>query len=325
MASEFVKVGVIGVGYLGRFHALNYIQIPGVRLVGVYDQNYQRAVEVAKEANCQPYADFHALLDEVEAVSLAVPTDRHGPLGIEILERGIHCLIEKPITDTIEEADALIRTAKANGAILQVGHVERFNPAMRVLSGLDLQPRFIEAHRLAPFNPRGTEVSVILDLMIHDIDIVLHFIPFPVVDIRANGVAVVSDSVDIASARLEFENGSVAHLTASRISQKKMRRMRLFQKDTYIGIDFLEKYTEIYTLSSVSQEKDMVLLDEIGIGSQKKYVLYKRPKVPETGGLYAELEAFVQTIRGENPPAVTGEEARAALSVAMQILNHMET
>lgn len=324
MDSDVVKVGVVGVGYLGRFHALNYAQMPQVQLVGVYDQNRERAMEVAKEANCQPYFELHALLDEVDAVSLAVPTDHHGPLGKQILERGIHCLIEKPIAETIEQADHLIHTAKANGAILHVGHVERFNPAMRVLSDVNIDPKFIEAHRLAPFNPRGTEVSVILDLMIHDIDIVLHFIRSPVVDIRANGVAVVSDSVDIASARLEFANGSVAHLTASRISQKKMRRMRLFQKDTYIGIDFLDKYTEIFRLSSVPQEKDMVFLEEIGTGSQKKYVLYKRPKVPETGGLYAELEAFVKTIRGENSPAVTGEEAREALAVAMQILHCME-
>lgn len=325
MGEDLVKVGVVGVGYLGRFHALNYTQIPKVQLVGVYDQNQERAIQIAKQANCQPFFDLHALLDQVDAVSLAVPTDRHGPLGIEILKRGIHCLIEKPIADTLEQADQLIQTAKAHQAILQVGHVERFNPAMRVLSGFDLDPKFIEAHRLAPFNPRGTEVSVILDLMIHDIDIALHFIRAPVVDIRANGVAVVSDSVDIASARLEFKNGSVAHLTASRISQKKMRRMRLFQKDTYIGIDFLEKYSEIYSLSSVPQEKDMVVLEELGIGPQKKYVLYKRPKVPETGGLYAELEAFVQTVRGENPAAVTGEEAREALAVAVQILNSMES
>lgn len=324
MAAEVIKVGVVGVGYLGRFHALNYTQMPGVRLVGVYDQNRERAIEVAQEVNSQPFFDLHTLLDQVDAVSLAVPTDRHGPLGIEILKRGIHCLIEKPIADTLEQADQLIQTAKAHGAILHVGHVERFNPTMRVLFPFDLQPKFIEAHRLAPFNPRGTEVSVILDLMIHDIDIALHFIRSPIVDIRANGVAVVSDSVDIASARLEFENRSVAHLTASRISQKKMRRMRLFQKDTYIGIDFLEKYTEMYRLSSVPQEKDMVLLEEIGIGTQKKYVLYKRPKVPDTGGLYAELEAFVQKIQGGNPPAVTGEEAREALAVAIEILNRIE-
>jgi predicted dehydrogenase len=317
-----VKIGVIGVGHLGRFHALNYAQMPQVELIGVTDLNSAKAEQVAQEAHCKVYDSPSELLRYVQAVSVAVPTNRHHATGLEVLNRGVHCLIEKPIAKSLEEADNLIRLAREKGAILHVGHVERFNPALQALQGVALQPRFIEAHRLAPFNPRGTEVSVILDLMIHDIDIALYLVGSPVHRVDANGVAVVSGSADIANARIQFNNGCVANLTASRISQKKMRKMRFFQKDAYISVDFLEKVSEIYALESDQTESDMAL--ELGVGEKKKRVVYKRLDVPEKGGLRAELEAFAQTIQGQHPPAVTGEAGREALAVAINILSRME-
>jgi predicted dehydrogenase len=318
-----IKVGVIGAGHLGRFHALNYAQMPEAELVGVTDLDFGKAEQVAREAHCRAYGSPAELLGDVQAVSVAVPTDRHHAVGLDVLKRGMHCLIEKPIAKTLEEADDLIRMAQDKGAVLHVGHVERFNPALQALRGIDLHPRFIEAHRLAPFNPRGTEVSVILDLMIHDIDIALSLVGSPVRRVDANGVSVVSDTVDIANARLQFANGCVANLTASRISQKKMRKMRFFQRDAYISVDFLDKVSEIYALESALTEADMAM--EIGAGDKKKRVAYKRLDVPDKGGLRVELEAFVRTVQGQSPPAVTGRAGREALSIAMDILNRMAT
>jgi predicted dehydrogenase len=319
---EKVRVGVVGIGHLGRYHALNYAQIPLVDLVGVIDLDREKAGSIASESGCEPYENLEFLLERVEAVSIAVPTDQHFEVGRRILDRGIHCLIEKPIARNLEEADGLIRISKDKGLVLQVGHVERFNPAMRALEGVETQPRFIESHRLAPFDPRGTEVAVVLDLMIHDIDIILNLVKKPIDRVDASGVAVVSDSIDIANARIRFENGCVANLTASRISQRKMRKMRLFQKETYIAVDFLRKITEIYRLEREETEPETIV-GEIGVGERKKQVVYHRPEVPEGEGLRKELEAFVQTIRGGCPSAVSGEEGRAALSVAMQILEKM--
>jgi predicted dehydrogenase len=314
---------VIGVGHLGRFHALNYAQIPSVELSGVVDADLRRAESVAAECRCRAFADSDTLLSAVDAVSVAVPTDRHFDVCRRVLEKGVHCLVEKPITGTVEEADALVGLARAKNLVLHVGHVERFNPAVLALGFFPLAPRFIEAHRLAPFNPRGTEVAVILDLMIHDIDLVLHFTGSPVESVDASGVTVVSDSIDIANARIRFRNGSVANLTASRISQKKMRKMRLFQKDAYVAVDFLEKNAEIYQLEKNGTDADMVL-GEIGVGENKRHVVYRRPEIPDVNGLKVELETFVQSIRGEKAAGVTGTDGRNALAVAIDILGKME-
>lgn len=318
-----VKVGVIGVGHLGRYHALNYAQIPEADLVGLTDLDREKVDKVALESQCKVFKDMDSLLQNVDAVSIAVPTDRHFQVGQQVLNRGIHCLVEKPITKNVKHADDLIRVAHEKGLVLQVGHVERFNPAVRAIEGLEINPRFIESHRLAPFSPRGTEVSVVLDLMIHDIDIILNMVKYPVESLDASGVAVVSDSFDIANARIRFENGCVANLTASRISQKKMRKLRLFQKDTYITVDFLQKLSEIYQLEKKGAEAEIVL-GEIGVGEKKKRVIYWCPELPEGEGLRKELEVFIQTIKGEQTTAVSGEEGRNALSVAIQILKRME-
>lgn len=316
---ETVNIGIIGVGHLGRFHALNYIEIPEANLVGVFDVNIERAKQIARECRCRFFNNLNDLLKSVDAVSISVPTDQHFPVAKQALEQNIHCLIEKPITSTLDQADALIQLAEDHGLILQAGHIERYNPAMLAIQNITLQPQFIESHRLAPFNPRGTEVAVILDLMIHDIDIILHTVKQPVAKINASGVAVVSDSVDIANARIYFKNGCVANLTASRISQKKMRKMRLFQKNAYISIDFLEKISEIYSLEKQPQKKQHIL-GEIGIGGNKRYVIYKKPKTKKINSLKVELESFVHTLLGKDTEAVSGKEGRMALEIANQIL-----
>ena len=317
-----VLVGVVGAGHLGRFHALNYAQMPGAELVGVTDIDQEKAQRVAEETGSRAFASLDELLKNVEAVTLSVPTDQHFELGMRILDSGVHILVEKPVARDLIEADGLIDRSRGKGVVLQVGHVERFNPAFRALEGLELCPRFIESHRLAPFNPRGTEVSVILDLMIHDIDIALSLVKCPVDQIDASGVAVVSDTTDIANARLRFSNGSVANLTASRISHKKMRKMRLFQKETYVTIDFLDRRTEIYQLAEIDSDAGQVL-GEIGVGDRKRSIICRRPEIPEEMGLYKELEAFIDTIRGGHPPAVSAEEGRDALAVAMRILENL--
>jgi predicted dehydrogenase len=294
--------------------------MPDVDLMGVMDLDEERARTVAQECHCESYHLLDDLLERVDAVSIVVPTDRHHDVGLKVLQRGIHCLIEKPIATNMEEAKSLIQAAQEKDVVLHVGHVERFNPAFRALEGESLDPRFIESHRLALFNPRGTEVAVVLDLMIHDIDIVLSLVRSPIQSVDASGVAVVSDSIDIANVRLRFDNGCVANLTASRISQKKMRKMRLFQKDTYVSIDFLDKVSEIYLLDDGDTSADKIL-GEIGVGENKRRIVYRRPAMPPGESMEKELEAFVRTIGGAEVPAVSGEEGMAALSVAIQILD----
>lgn len=320
---DTIKTGVIGTGHLGRFHALNYARMPETELVGVYDIDQEKSAAVAAESQCASFKSMTELLSAVDAVSIAVPTDRHLAACREALNRGVHCLVEKPIAKDLEEADAMIALAKQKSLHLQVGQIERFNPAVRALEHFGLQPQFIESHRLAQFNPRGTEVSVVLDLMIHDIDMILHLVKSPVAAVDASGVAVVSNTVDIANVRLKFLNGTVANLTASRISQKQMRKMRLFQKDTYVTIDFLQKSAEVYRLQESGKRADMIL-GEIGVGENRKSIAYFRPEAPETLGLEVELDLFLRAIRGEQVPAVTGEEGRAALDVALQVLKQME-
>jgi predicted dehydrogenase len=318
-----IRVGVIGAGHLGRYHALNYVQIPDANLIGVVDLDPSRAELVAKESKSRVFQSLPDLLAEADAVSVAVPTDGHFETVRSVLDAGKHCLVEKPITRTVQEADQLIRLAEKKGVVLHVGQIERFNPALFVLDRDRLRPEFIEAHRLAPFNPRGTEVAVILDLMIHDIDVILSLVRSPVASVDASGVAVVSDSIDIANARIRFENGAVANLTASRISQKKMRKMRLFQKDAYISIDFDGKFSEIYQLDSGKGAADMIL-GEIGAGDRKKRIVYRKPEVQDANALKTELEAFLAAVRGEPSPGVTGREGRDALAVAQTILAKVE-
>ena len=243
-----MRIGVIGVGHLGSLHVKMFSDMPGVRLSGVYDTSAGAAERVAGQYGIAAAPTLDALLDGVDAVTVATSTNAHCAVALKALERGKHVFLEKPITETVAEADVLCRAAAGRGLLLQVGHIERFNPAILALEKYKIAPMFVESHRLAQFNPRGTDVGVVLDLMIHDIDLILTFVRSPVRAVEANGVAVVSDSVDIANARLQFENGCVANVTASRISQRKMRKMRLFQKSGYISIDFSEGIAEVFRL-----------------------------------------------------------------------------
>jgi predicted dehydrogenase len=321
-----LSVGVIGVGHLGSLHAKMYAQMQSARLIGVYDCNKARADKIAGEYGAKAFSTIDALLAEVEAVSIATPTQAHYEAALNALEHGIHCLIEKPITATIEQARALVDAAAAKAVKLQVGHIERFNPAILALEPYRLRPLFIESHRLAQFNPRGSDVAVVLDLMIHDIDLILSLVKSPVARIDANGVAVISDTPDIANARLQFENGCVANVTASRISQNKMRKMRLFQQDAYISLDFAQGLAEVFRLvdEDTPNTKPTMRLGKIDQGRHKRIIVYEQPEVKEVNALKYELEQFTESVRKDLEPPVTGRDGLQALEVAQEILHAIE-
>lgn len=304
-----LRVGVIGVGYLGRFHAQKWAALPGAELVGVADSDPARAAAVAAEVGCTPYTDSHDLLRQVEAVSVAVPTEHHHRVVRDCLEAGVHVLVEKPITQTVAEADALIALSADRGLTLQVGHLERFNPAWLALQPLITQPpRFIEAHRLAPFKPRGTDVSVVLDLMIHDLDLILSLVDSPVIEVRASGTPVLTDGIDIGNARLEFANGCVANLTASRVSAGTLRKMRLFFRDQYLAIDFGERRASRACRSD--DPASPIHLAELA--------------VPAADALQTEIEAFAAVVREGRAAPVTAEDGRRALALALEIAELMQ-
>lgn len=317
-----LKVGVIGVGHLGSLHAKMYGEIPSVEFVGVADEDRPRAVKIAQEYNVRAFASADELLASVRAVSVATPTSTHFEIARKAIEQGVHVFIEKPITTTTEEAAILIQLAKDRGIKVQVGHIERFNPALLAIDKYNIRPMFVESHRLAQFNPRGTDVAVVLDLMIHDIDIILSLVRSPVHRIEANGVAVVSESVDIANARIQFENGCVANVTASRISQRKMRKMRLFQRDAYISVDFSEGNAEVFRLvdeNDPSAEATM-MLGAITQGSKQRKIVYEQPEVKEVNALKYELEIFADAVQNGKEPVVTAEEGLNALRIANEIM-----
>ncbi|MBI1804767.1 MAG: Gfo/Idh/MocA family oxidoreductase [Ignavibacteriae bacterium] len=315
-------VGVIGVGHLGSLHAKMLAGISSVELVGVSDIDFSRTETVAKEVGVKAFESLDELLVHVKAVTIATPTSTHFAIASKVIEKRIHAFIEKPITSSVEEAEGLIRLARKHNVKIQVGHIERFNPALLALEQYELKPMFVESHRLAQFNPRGTDVAVVLDLMIHDIDIILSLVQSPVEKIDANGVAVISDTIDIANARLQFENGCVANVTASRISQKKMRKMRLFQRDAYISLDFSEGLAEIYRLTDGSGKagSSAMMLGHIDSGKVKKTIVYEQPEMKEVNALKYELELFVGAILHDTKPVVTAEEATLALRIAHDIM-----
>ena len=314
-----IQIGVIGVGHLGNFHVKRLKEISGISISGIYDNNPIRADEISNQYDVKSFSSLEKLLEISDAVSIVTPTPYHFEIANLALDKDCHLFIEKPITDNIEHAGLLLNKAEKLNKIIQVGHIERFNPAFTVLKNLHIQPLFIEAHRLAEFNPRGNDVPVILDLMIHDLDIILSLVKSEIKDIRANGVKVVSSTVDIANARLEFENGCVANLTASRISQKVMRKMRLFQEENYITIDFQNGILEEYKICAEAPEfgeTDQVIeLD----GREKKYVLYRKPEVPKHDALREELIHFANSIKNAQKPETDGESAAQALSIALKI------
>jgi predicted dehydrogenase len=314
-----LKVGVIGAGHLGKFHLNNWLEIEGVQLVGFCDTDESTAKSVSEKYNLAHYSDADKLMDACDAIDIVAPTSFHFALCETAIKKGKHVFVEKPLANTMDEARELVKLAREANIKFQVGHVERFNPAFLALQEYKLQPMFIEVHRLAQFNPRGTDVSVILDLMIHDIDIILSLVKSNVNYISANGVAVMSDTPDIANVRIEFDNGCVVNLTSSRISMKKMRKMRLFQKDAYIGIDFLEKKTEIIKLNTPGDKN--VFTFDIETNSGKKNIAVAYPSVPEVNAIKMELEAFKNAILNNADTPVTIVDGFRAMEVAHQILD----
>jgi predicted dehydrogenase len=322
-----LNVGVIGIGHLGSLHAKMYAQISSVNFVGVYDVDLHRAEKLAAEFGIKAFPTLDDLLSQVEAVSIATATQSHYDVAMQVIKRGVHLLIEKPITTTIDQAKALTERAEIKGLKLQVGHIERFNPAILALEPYNITPLFIESHRLAQFNPRGSDVAVVLDLMIHDIDLILSLVKSKVTRIDANGIAVISDTPDIANARLQFENGCVANVTASRISQNKMRKMRLFQRDAYISIDFAQGLSEVFRLvdEQTPNVKSTMMLGKIDQGQHKRIIVYEQPEVQEVNALKYELERFIESIQKNTETPVTGRDGLHALEVAQEILQKIES
>ena len=317
-----LKVGVFGVGHLGKFHLNNWKEIKKAELVGFYGPNDAIAQEVSEKYQLPRFLDPAQLIDACDLVDIVAPTPLHFNLCEKAIRKGKHVFVEKPLAHTMEEAKELVQLVKESNIKLQVGHVERFNPAYLALQSVPLNPMFIEVHRLAQFDPRGTEVSVILDLMIHDIDIILSLVRSEVKNISANGVAVMTDTPDIASVRIEFNNGCVANLTSSRISMKKMRKMRLFQKDAYIGIDFLNKKTEIIKLKT-AQDRDVFSFD-IETPNGKKTIALSNPSIPEVNAIRLELENFCDAILTNTPTRVSEVDGFRAMDIAHQILQKIK-
>lgn len=318
-----LKVGVFGVGHLGKFHLNNWKEIAGVKLVGFFDPNDAQAKEVAETYGLKRYADADKLMDACDIVDIVTPTDHHYAICMQAIRKGKHVFVEKPLANTIEEGREIVKLVREANVKLQVGHVERFNPAYLAVKEMQLNPMFIEVHRLAQFNPRGTEVSVILDLMIHDIDIILSLVKSDVKQISASGVAVMTDTPDIANVRIEFHNGCVANLTSSRISMKKMRKIRLFQKDAYIGIDFLAKKTEIIKLKQ--PEDQNVFSFDLDTPSGKKTIAIANPEIKESNAILTELQAFVDAINNNTPTIVSEIDGFLAMEVAHQILHKINS
>jgi predicted dehydrogenase len=317
-----IKVGVFGTGHLGKFHLNNWREIKSAELIGFYDPDDATASEVAEKYHLKRFTDPGSLIESVDAVDIIAPTPFHFELCESAIRRGKHVFVEKPLANTMSEAKDLVKLVKESNIKLQVGHVERFNPAYLALQGVSLNPMFIEVHRLAQFNPRGTEVSVILDLMIHDIDIILSIVRSEVKSISASGVAVMTDTPDIANVRIEFDNGCVVNLTSSRISMKKMRKMRLFQKDAYIGIDFLNKKTELIKLKS-PQDIEAFSFD-IETLNGKKTIAIINPSVPEVNAIKLELEKFCESILDNTSPIVSEVDGYRAMDIAHQILQKIK-
>jgi len=317
------RLGVVGAGALGFHHTRILRDVPGATLVGFHDSDGARAATVSSELGVKAFGTLDALLDAVQAVTIAVPTPAHFAVAAPALERGLHVLVEKPIAATLDEADALLAIAKRTGAVIQTGHVERFNRAVRGALPYVETPRFIESDRLAPFNPRGSDVAVVLDLMIHDIDLVRTFVGGRVSAVSAVGVPVLTPFVDIANARLTFDSGAVANITASRVSRERMRKLRIFQQSGYLSLDLAAGTGELYRLR---RDVDLAALVRDARGAQaiESYVERIAIDAPDGEPLRLELEAFVRAVGGDGPPPVTGDDGREALAVALTIVHDIE-
>ena len=316
-----LKVGVLGAGHLGKIHLRLLNQSSKYELVGFYDPFKENAEKVSAEFGYKSFDTISDLIAAVDVVDIVTPTLSHYHCAVDAIKAGKHIFLEKPISNTVEEAEHIIQLAKEYNIKGQVGHVERFNPAFKAVKDKIHNPMFIETHRLAEFNPRGTDVPVVLDLMIHDIDAILSVVKSPVKNIHATGTAVISDSPDIANARIEFENGCVANVTSSRISMKNMRKARFFQKDAYISVDYLDKICEVVKMKDAPEvpgDFDLILQNAEGV---KKQIYFDNPSVESNNAILDELETFADAINNNTTPIVTLEDGTEALRIAYRIIN----
>lgn len=322
-----LKVGVLGAGHLGKIHIKLLLELQDkFEFIGFYDPNEENAKAVEEQFGVKPFATVTELLEQVDCIDIVTPTLSHFDCASQALRMSKHVFIEKPVTETVDEAKRLIGLAQEAGVKVQVGHVERFNPAFQAAVPYLSNPMFIETHRLAQFNPRGTDVPVVLDLMIHDLDAILSVVKSGVKRISASGVAVVSDSPDIANARIEFDNGCVANLTASRISMKNMRKSRFFQKDAYISVDFLEKEMEVVRMKDIEGEPDPFdMVFDIGNGKPIKKILFDKPDIQPTNAIKEELSTFADAIINDTTPIVPLEDGYLALDVAQKIVEKLKS
>ena len=317
-----LKAGGLGCGHLGKIHIKLMNQSESFDLLGVYDNDISISEKAATEFGCKSYASFEEMIEEVDVIDIVTPTPSHYSYALKAIENGVHVFIEKPVCSNTEESFNLIEKSKLNNVKIQVGHVERFNPAFTAVENNISQPMFIESHRLAQFNPRGTDVSVVLDLMIHDIDIILNSVNSPIKQISSSGVSVISDTPDIANARIEFENGCVANLTASRVSLKNMRKTRFFQSGKYISIDFLNRESQIVEIDEKKSETPIMTL-ETSKGNKKK-IYFSKPDISEDNAILDELNNFAFSINNDTKPKVDIYDGHNALDVAIKIIKNFK-
>ena len=326
---NLIRAGVIGIGHLGSIHLKLLKEISdessNIELVGVYDADEMKNAETAEKYGLRKMMSPDELIDSVDAIVIVTPTSTHYEIASKAIEKNVNTFIEKPVTETTEQAEKLLELSKGKNIKIQVGHIERFNSAILSLEDYKLSPLFIETHRLSQFNPRGTDVSVIQDLMIHDIDIILNLVKSPVKKIDANGVAIITDKIDIANARITFDNGCVANITASRISQNKMRKMRLFQKSAYISIDFLQNSSEVFKLAGADETVSGFALTGFERDGKKMSIVYDKPQVKEVNSLKHELTLFFNSISDGTETVVTLEDGLQALEVANTIIEKIES
>ena len=315
-----VSVGIVGVGHLGEHHVKHFAEMENVQCVGFYDIDPVRAVLIGEKYKVKSYDSLQALLSDCDAVSIVTPTDTHFNIASDCINVGKHVFIEKPITKTVVEAEQLLTLANTNDVLIQVGHIERLNPALIPLKNYSISPKYIEIQRLAPYDVRGTDVPVVLDKMIHDIDILLFLVNSNVESIDANGISILTDSIDIANARIRFKNGTIANITSSRVAQGHVRKAKIFQQDLYITIDFLLGLTEIYrVLDPEEPDPDAIQDVPFQYGDKKKKIVYEKPEIPTLDALKAELENFANSVQGSATPIVDGLAGKNALELATNI------
>lgn len=320
-----LKIGVVGAGHLGKIHLRQLLELEDKWvLAGFYDENAEVSLQVQQELGVHAFSSLDQLIESVDVVDIVTPTLFHYPIAVKAIRHSRHLFIEKPLAQSVEEGKSLLRLATEANVKVQVGHVERFNPAFLAAEPILEHPMFIETHRLAQFNPRGTDVSVVLDLMIHDIDIVLSLIKANIRRISASGVAVVSETPDIANARIEFDNGAVANLTASRISLKNMRKSRFFRRDAYISVDFLDKEVNVVRMKTITGEPDpLAITIDPGEGKDLKQIWFEHPDVPSTNAIRMELSTFADAIKNNTRPLVSIDDGLKALDVAHKIIDQL--